>query len=55
MESIVRVADKLPSVESVEERDNFVEEQGEVSALKRYQYSELVDCESDDDDKEYYI
>lgn len=44
------------SLESVEERDSFVEEQGEVSALRRYQYSELVDCESDDDDeKEYYI
>lgn len=54
--NIARGADKMLSLESVEERDSFVEEQGEVSALRRYQYSELVDCESDDDDeKEYYI
>lgn len=55
METITWVADKLPSVEGVEERDSFVEEQGEVSALRRYQYNDLVDCESEDDDKEYYI
>lgn len=51
----MRSADRLPSLESVEERDSFVEEEGNVSALRRYQYSELVDCESEDDEKEYYI
>lgn len=55
VESIVRVADMLPSVEGVGERDSFVEEEGEVSALRRYQYSDLLDCEIDDDEKEYYI
>lgn len=37
------------------ERDDFVEEEGEVSALRRYQYDELVDYEGGDDGKEYYI
>lgn len=37
------------------ERDEFVEEEAEVSALRRYQYDELVDCENENDDKEYYI
>eukprot|EP00904_Undaria_pinnatifida_P010108 jgi/Undpi1/6227/HiC_scaffold_20.g08711.m1 len=56
VESIVRAADKLPSVEGVGERDSFIEEEGEVSALRRYQYSDLLDDgESEDDEKEYYI
>lgn len=52
----MRAADKLPSVEGVGERDSFIEEEGEVSALRRYQYSDLLDDgESEDDEKEYYI
>lgn len=55
VQSGLRESPKLAVVDGVLERDEFVEEEAELSALRRYQYNELVDYEDENDEKEYYI